>query len=199
MNNITNVLHRIVDLMGSGRLGARLVTHYNRELEGIASLRETYGRAIVFKLDTGVYTSTKGTIKVDVIDSYGNERAMTIQDVYGKAVYILVGELSQAAMFFSDSWRYALYPILSSVQSVVLNECQRPKSAAVESSWAMFVADFGADRRMSGMPSGSAGFLLGSAYPLDQFDLSQRRCEIKIVFQPKEGGFMRYDLVFESP
>ena len=108
--NVAKVMHRIVDLLGGGRLGVDLSVHSNSGQEGMKSLGERYKKVIEFRV-VNLVGGTGSEIKAYFVDRGGKQRCMWLRDVYMQRVFILVGVgVSPALMFFlEDENGFALY------------------------------------------------------------------------------------------
>jgi len=191
--NVAKVLHRIVDLPGSGLLGVDLSVYSNRGQEGMKSLGEIYANVIEFRVDKHP-GGTRSNMDLKFVDQYERRRDVWLSDVYQQKVFILVGAgESPAVMFFVDERRFALYPELASVESGVLDECGTLADELRASDWEKFLADFKwGGRRMFDLPSDSARLHWNQSCYINQFDLTNKKCVITVTL----GGSMQYVLSF---
>ena len=88
--NVAKVLHRIVDLPGSGLLGVDLSVYSNRGQEGMKSLGEIYANVIEFRVDKHP-GGTRSNMDLKFVDQYERRRDVWLSDVYQQKVFILVG------------------------------------------------------------------------------------------------------------
>ena len=190
--NIANVLHRMVDLLGSGRLGVDLSVHSNRGQEGMKFLGKIYAKVIEFRVDK-FDSGTKSNMDSIFVDQFGRRRGVLLSDVHLQRVFILVGAgVSPAVMFFVNERKFALYPELASVESGVLDEHGILAGELRASDWSEFFADFEGEERMFDMPSDSTRLHWNKSYFINQFDLTENKCVITITVR----GSMQYVLSF---